>query len=88
MIRTVLASLPLLILIGCFYLKEPGSAPKEPTVRPDGAVVPVPFDYNTLVYYLITIAAAIRWAIVEWKHRALIKAGKKDDNRDGEEDKT
>ena len=86
--KFILASIPLLLAAGCFYLKEPGSSPENPAVLPDGTVIPVPFNYSTLVYYLVTFAAAARWAIVEWKHRTLVKAGKKDDNRDGEEDKT
>ena len=85
--KFILSSFPLLLVAGCFYLKEPGSSPRQPEVKPDGTVVPVPFDYNALVYYLLAIIAAARWAIVEWKHRTLVKAGKKDDNRDGEEDK-
>lgn len=31
-------------------------------------------------------AAVGRWGLVEYRHRALVKAGKKDDNRDGIED--
>ncbi len=76
----------LLLLYGCITVAEPG-APKTPQVGPDGKVIPVPFDYNTAAYYILTTIAAIRWAIVEWKHRSLVKAGKKDDDRDGEEDK-
>ena len=30
--------------------------------------------------------AAIRWGTVEYKHYALVKAGKKDDDNDGQED--
>lgn len=31
-------------------------------------------------------AAVARWGLVEYRHRALVKAGKKDANRDGIED--
>lgn len=34
----------------------------------------------------VAAGAAIRWGTVEYRHRALIKAGKKDANRDGMED--
>lgn len=70
-------------IASCFYATAP-ETPKPEQFKP--GMKPVPFDWNALIYYVTAIAAAIRWGIVEWKHRALIKAGKKDDNRDGKED--
>ena len=81
----VLAIVGISFSTSCFYATAP-ETPTAPTspVAPGGK--PVPFDYNALFYYLALLGAAIRWGMIEWKHRALIKAGKKDDNRDGQED--
>jgi hypothetical protein len=36
--------------------------------------------------YGVSAAAALRWLTVEYRHRAIVKAGQKDDDRDGNVD--
>lgn len=83
----------LVVLVGCFTIKAPElpviTPPQQPTA-PGSPVGPPGFDWNSAIAYAASIIAGIiafiRWMIVEFKHKALIKAGKKDDNRDGKED--
>lgn len=72
-------------ITSCFYVTAP-EAPKVEPAGPNG-VSEYKLDWSGLMFYLAQIAAAVRWAIVEWKHRKLLMAGKKDNNRDGVEDK-
>ena len=80
---------------GCFTIKSPEipQIPPMPTApgSPVSPIGPAGFDWQTLIAYVASIAAGvvafIRWIIIEFKHRKLVNAGKKDANRDGEEDK-
>lgn len=91
----IVFSIALSLVIGCITVKPPElpSLPSVPT-PPGGKIPPVGpsgFDWQTLIAYtasiLAGIAGFIRWIIIEIKHNRLVKQGKKDANRDGEEDK-
>ena len=85
----VLMVLLAILMAGCFTIAAP-EVPKLP-VSPGSPQGAAGFDWQTAIAYAASIIAGvigfIRWMTVEFKHRALIKQGKKDDNRDGEEDK-
>lgn len=92
MTRYLVLAIVLLCTASCFTFSPP-ELPKLPTqpTTPDSPQGPAGFDWQTAIAYAASIIAGvigfIRWMTVEFKHRALIKQGKKDDNRDGEEDK-
>lgn len=81
--KILFAFLILVNLSGCFYAQQPADPSKTP-MPVDG--VQIPFDYSALAFYGAQIVGFARWMLVEWKHKKLVKAGKKDINRDGKED--
>ena len=75
----------LLLLAGCIYFQGPGESPPVEPVGPNG-ITEYKFNWGAFSFYAAQLVAAIRWAVVEYKHYKLVKAGKKDANRDGQED--